>query len=47
MRSIFIKTLAPAIVMAMPTIVYTLRQAHQAFADRRAGRFNGAAVLIP
>jgi len=40
-------TLAPEIGLVMSTTVYPLRQANQALADLRAGRFLGAAVLKP
>ncbi|MGB8842721.1 MAG: zinc-dependent alcohol dehydrogenase family protein [Aliidongia sp.] len=39
--------LAPAIGIATQITRYPLRQANQALADLRAGRFDGAAVLIP
>jgi propanol-preferring alcohol dehydrogenase len=39
--------LAPSIGIAMKTTEYKLRQANEALADLRAGRFEGAAVLIP
>lgn len=40
-------TLAPQIGIATTTTVYPLVQANQALADLRAGRFAGAAVLVP
>ncbi|MEA2740476.1 MAG: alcohol dehydrogenase, propanol-preferring [Acetobacteraceae bacterium] len=39
--------LAPRIGIVTKTTVYPLRQANQALADLRAGRFEGAAVLVP
>lgn len=39
--------LAPQIGIVTTTTVYPLRQANQALADLRAGRFDGAAVLQP
>jgi propanol-preferring alcohol dehydrogenase len=39
--------LAPAIGIVMTTTTYPLQQANQALADLRAGRFEGAAVLVP
>jgi propanol-preferring alcohol dehydrogenase len=39
--------LAPQIGIVTQTTSYPLRQANQALADLRAGRFQGAAVLIP
>ena len=39
--------LAPEIKIVTKTTPYPLRQANQALADLRAGRFDGAAVLIP
>ena len=39
--------LAPKIGIVTKTTAYPLRQANQALADLRAGRFDGAAVLIP
>ena len=39
--------LAPKIGIVTKTTAYPLRQANQALADWRAGRFDGAAVLIP
>ncbi len=39
--------LAPSIGIAVKTTEYKLRQANEALADLRAGRFEGAAVLIP
>ena len=38
---------APAIGIVTKTTSYPLRQANQALADLRAGRFEGAAVLVP
>lgn len=40
-------SLAPGIGIVTRTTSYPLRQANQALADLRAGRFEGAAVLIP
>ncbi|MEO8615003.1 MAG: zinc-dependent alcohol dehydrogenase family protein [Luteolibacter sp.] len=40
-------SLAPEIGIVTRTTSYPLRQANQALADLRAGRFEGAAVLIP
>jgi propanol-preferring alcohol dehydrogenase len=40
-------SLAPQIGIVTKTNPYRLRQANQALADLRAGRFDGAAVLIP
>ncbi len=39
--------LAPKIGIAMKTTVYPLGEANQALADLRAGKFDGAAVLVP
>jgi propanol-preferring alcohol dehydrogenase len=39
--------LAPQIGIVTHTTTYPLREANQALADLRAGRFEGAAVLIP
>jgi propanol-preferring alcohol dehydrogenase len=39
--------LAPEIGIETKTTVYKLRQANEALADLRAGRFEGAAVLVP
>jgi len=39
--------LAPEIGIVTKTTRYPLAQANQALADLRAGRFNGAAVLVP
>jgi propanol-preferring alcohol dehydrogenase len=39
--------LAPSIGIVTQTTPYPLRQANQALADLRAGRFEGAAVLVP
>lgn len=40
-------SLAPEIGIVTQTTSYPLRQANQALADLRAGRFEGAAVLVP
>jgi propanol-preferring alcohol dehydrogenase len=40
-------SLAPGIPVNTRTIAYPLSQANEALADLRAGRFSGAAVLIP
>jgi propanol-preferring alcohol dehydrogenase len=40
-------SLAPAMGIVTHTTEYPLQQANQALADLRAGRFEGAAVLIP
>ena len=40
-------SLAPRIGIVTKTNCYPLRQANQALADLRAGRFEGAAVLVP
>ena len=40
-------SLASGIPVKTHTIAYPLSQANQALADLRAGRFSGAAVLIP
>ena len=40
-------TLAPKVGIVAKTTVYKLRDANQALADFRAGRFEGAAVLTP
>jgi propanol-preferring alcohol dehydrogenase len=40
-------SLAPGIPVNTHTITYPLSQANEALADLRAGRFSGAAVLIP
>jgi alcohol dehydrogenase, propanol-preferring len=40
-------TLAPEINIITKTTTYPLRHANQALADLRAGRFGGAAVLVP
>jgi alcohol dehydrogenase, propanol-preferring len=40
-------SLAPQIVIVTQTTSYPLHQANQALADLRAGRFEGAAVLVP
>ena len=39
--------LAPKIGIITTTTTYPLNQANQALADLRAGRFEGAAVLVP
>jgi propanol-preferring alcohol dehydrogenase len=39
--------LAPKIGIVTSTTPYQLRQANEALADLRAGRFEGAAVLVP
>jgi len=39
--------LAPQIGIKVKTTRYSLREANQALADLRAGRFEGAAVLAP
>jgi propanol-preferring alcohol dehydrogenase len=39
--------LAPRIGIAVKTTIYPLREANKALADLRAGRFEGAAVLVP
>jgi len=39
--------LAPEIGIVTTTTAYPLQQANQALADLRAGKFDGAAVLIP
>ena len=39
--------LAPEMGIVVKTTVYPLRQANEALADLRAGRFDGAAVLVP
>jgi D-arabinose 1-dehydrogenase-like Zn-dependent alcohol dehydrogenase len=39
--------LAPEIGIVTETTRYPLNQANQALADLRAGRFEGAAVLVP
>jgi alcohol dehydrogenase, propanol-preferring len=39
--------LAPKIGIVTKTTSYPLKQANQALADLRAGRFEGAAVLVP
>lgn len=39
--------LAPQMNIAMKTTIYPLIEANQALADLRAGRFEGAAVLVP
>jgi len=39
--------LAPEIGIVTKTTTYPLEQANEALADLRAGRFEGAAVLVP
>ena len=39
--------LAPKVGVKTTTTVYSLARANEALADLRAGRFQGAAVLIP
>jgi alcohol dehydrogenase, propanol-preferring len=39
--------LAPEIGIVTQTTPYPLNEANQALADLRAGRFDGAAVLVP
>jgi propanol-preferring alcohol dehydrogenase len=39
--------LAPKIGLAVKTTTYPLQEANEALADLRAGRFDGAAVLVP
>jgi len=39
--------LAPKVGIVTKTTSYPLNQANQALADLRAGRFEGAAVLVP
>jgi len=39
--------LAPKINIVTKTTTYPLTQANDALADLRAGRFEGAAVLVP
>jgi len=39
--------LAPKIGIVTQTTTYPLNEANQALADLRAGRFDGAAVLVP
>jgi propanol-preferring alcohol dehydrogenase len=39
--------LAPGIGIVTTTTTYPLEQANQALADLRAGRFEGAAVIVP
>jgi len=39
--------LAPEIGIVTQTTLYPLREANQAVDDLRAGRFDGAAVLVP
>jgi len=39
--------LAPTFGIVTHTTAYPLRQANEALADLRAGRFEGAAVLVP
>ncbi|MEF9604599.1 alcohol dehydrogenase, partial [Paracoccus sp. PXZ] len=40
-------SLAPRIGIATETTTYPLREANRALDDLRAGRFDGAAVLVP
>ena len=40
-------SLAPGVGIVTKTTRYPLKQANQALADLRAGRFEGAAVLVP
>jgi propanol-preferring alcohol dehydrogenase len=40
-------SLAPRMGIITRTTSYPLQQANQALADLRAGRFDGAAVLVP
>jgi propanol-preferring alcohol dehydrogenase len=39
--------LAPRIGIVTKTTLYALQRANEALADLRAGRFEGAAVLVP
>jgi propanol-preferring alcohol dehydrogenase len=39
--------LVPEIGIVTKTTAYPLQQANEALADLRAGRFEGAAVLVP
>ena len=39
--------LAPRVGLVTETTRYPLQQANQALADLRAGKFHGAAVLVP
>jgi propanol-preferring alcohol dehydrogenase len=39
--------LAPQVGIVTKTTSYPLKQTNRAFADLRAGRFEGAAVLVP
>jgi len=39
--------LAPRMGLVVKTTTYALQDANQALADLRAGRFDGAAVLVP
>jgi len=39
--------MAPEIGIVTETATYALSQANQALADLRAGKFDGAAVLVP
>jgi len=39
--------LAPRIGVKTHTTIYNLKDANRALADLRAGRFDGAAVLVP
>ena len=40
-------SLAPKVGIVTQTTTYALKDANQALADLRAGRFEGAAVLVP
>jgi propanol-preferring alcohol dehydrogenase len=40
-------SLAPQVGIVTRTTTYPLRQANEALADLRAGKFEGAAVLVP
>lgn len=39
--------MVPQMGIVTKTTVYPLQQANEALADLRAGRFDGAAVLVP
>ena len=39
--------IAPQVRIDMKTTIYPLQKANEALADLRAGRFEGAAVLVP
>ena len=39
--------IVPEVGIDVRTTIYPLRQANEALADLRAGRFEGAAVLVP